>query len=45
MEDEEVIDLTVHQHEWKVFNGFCVCVGRCFRWRHPYGMFDDCGEH
>lgn len=37
------------KHDWKVFRelGICLCVSqpRCTWYRHPYGMFDDCGEH
>ena len=35
-------------HEWKTFEGLslCICVAepRCWQ-RHPYGIFDDCGDH
>lgn len=39
----------VHIHDWRTFKNLkqCICVTepRCYTNRHPYGMFDDCGEH
>lgn len=38
-----------HEHDWRTFRGLglCICVAEphCFTNRHPYGMFDDCGDH
>lgn len=45
----ESIPEIAHIHDWKTFRGLgkCVCVAepKCFRSNHPYGMFDDCGDH
>lgn len=40
------VPMPKHQHFWKIFQGWCICtVPGCWKNRHPYGMFDDCGEH